>query len=75
MIERSIHAITVAGAGAATAIAALRPDLFELLLRKDDGDGGGLVEQLTVVVLVPGIAAAWYALARWRRASAPVWKL
>lgn len=55
------------------------PGQMALYVAKDHVEGGGLVERLTVIVLVPGIIAAIYALIRYRQkmtsALASTWLL
>lgn len=58
---------TCLGFGTFAVIAAVDPDHFDHLARKDNFADTGLIEHLTVAVLIPGIAAAGIALARWRR--------
>lgn len=49
-------------------IAFIDPALYAELSRKDNLYGTGLIEQLTVIVLIPSILAAGYVLIRfWRR--------
>jgi hypothetical protein len=48
-------------------LALTEPARFLDLVAKDGIEETGLVEWLTVIVLLPGIAAALFALARWRR--------
>jgi hypothetical protein len=43
------------------------PALYDRLSRKDDLESTGLIEHLTVLVLLPGIAAGIFALIRFRR--------
>ncbi len=49
-------------------------DLYETLSSKDGFDHTGVIEHLTVLVLLPGIAAGFYALVRYRRRFGPKWR-
>jgi hypothetical protein len=42
------------------------PDLYEDLSRQDNLESTGIIEHLTVIVLIPGILAALFALVRFR---------
>ncbi|MEM7254887.1 MAG: hypothetical protein AAF493_26045, partial [Pseudomonadota bacterium] len=44
----------------------LNPELATNLLRKDDIDGGGLVEHLTVILLFPAVWFGWRCATRFR---------
>jgi len=62
-----INLTTLLAAAALFAACAVDVELHEDLTRKDGPDGAGLVENLTVVVLIPGILARALALSRMRR--------
>ena len=49
------------------------PDLMALYLSKDHIAGGGLIENLTVIVLLPGIAAGLYTFIKSRSVIQPGW--
>lgn len=66
-------ALTILGFGAFAVIAAVDPAQFDHLTRKDNFADTGLVEHLTVAVLIPGILASIYALIRWRRLLSTGW--
>lgn len=66
-------AITLLGFGAFALIAAIDPTRFDHLARKDNFANTGLIEHLTVAVLVPGIIAAIYTLIRFRRLLPTGW--
>jgi hypothetical protein len=66
-------ALTVAGFGTFALIAAVDPAQFDHLARKDNFANTGLIEHLTVGVLIPGILAAIYALIRFRRLLPTRW--
>lgn len=59
-----IHFTTIVAGLAFIWIAAVHPDLFEELNRKDSHEGAGLVENLTVLVLLPAIAWALMTVVR-----------
>lgn len=61
-------AITLIGFGAFAVIAAIDPARFDHLSRKDNFANTGIVEHLTVFVLLPAILASVFALVRWRSA-------
>jgi len=61
------------GFGTFAVIAAVDPAQFDHLARKDNFANTGLIEHLTVGVLIPGIIAAIYALIRFRRLLPTGW--
>lgn len=68
-----IHFTTIVAGLAFIWIAAVYPDLFEELNRKDSHEGAGLVENLTVLVLLPAIAWALMTVVRWRSPRPTQW--
>lgn len=66
-------AVTLLGFGAFGLIAAIDPALFDHLARKDNFANTGIIEHLTVAVLIPGIIAAIYTLIRFRRMLPTGW--
>ncbi|MFB3430417.1 MAG: hypothetical protein ABL309_05820 [Phycisphaerales bacterium] len=66
-------AVTLLGFGAFGLIAAIDPTRFDHLARKDNFANTGLIEHLTVAVLIPGIIAAIYTLIRFRRLLPTGW--
>ena len=66
-------AVTLVGFLAFAIIAAADPEHFDHLARKDNFANTGLVEHLTVGVLIPGILLAIYALIRYRRLLPSRW--
>ncbi len=68
------HIITAAAAVVFVVVAATNLDLWRELLRKDSYDGAGLIENLTVLVLLPAIPLAIFAALRWGN-RLPWWPL
>lgn len=68
-----LHFTTIVAGLAFFWIAAAHPDLFEDLNRKDSHEGAGLVENLTVLVLLPAIAWALMTVVRWRSPRPMQW--
>jgi len=66
-------ALTVIVFGAFAVIAAVNPEHFDHLARKDAMGSTGLIEHLTVLVLLPGICAAIYSLIYLRRLLPSKW--
>lgn len=66
-------AVTLLGFGAFGLIAAIDPTRFDHLARKDNFANTGMIEHLTVAVLIPGIIAAIYTLIRFRRLLPTGW--
>lgn len=64
---------TLAVFGGLWLVSLIDPAMFEHMNRKDSHEGAGLVENLTVIVLIPGILAGFYALARYRRTLPSRW--
>lgn len=60
--------VTLVGFGVFAVIAAVDPARFDHLARKDNFADTGIVEHLTVLVLLPAILASVYAMLRWRSA-------
>lgn len=49
------------------------PEQMELYTAKDHVEGGGLIEKLTVVILIPGIIAGLYTFFKYRKFMQPWW--
>lgn len=49
------------------------PDQMKIYTSKDHIEGGGLIENLTVLVLIPGILAGLYSFIRFRHRISPLW--
>ena len=55
-------------------IAITNPEqMGQYLVKDSDSDGAGLVENLTVLVLIPGIIAGFYGFWKYRNLMQPIW--
>jgi hypothetical protein len=70
----AIALLTAAAAIALFIVAIASPELWDELHRKDSYDGAGLVENLTVLLLVPAVPLALFAVWKWG-SRLPWWPL
>lgn len=72
--ERVFHLATAVSLLALLLVGLSNPDLWTELHRKDSYDGAGLVENLTVLVLMPAVVLSVFAVVVWGR-RLPWWPL